>query len=155
MSKELIFMVEEAPEGGYLAQALGHSIYTEADTWQGLREAVQDAVLCHFDEAQRPEDFGSIEAAAEFWNTHSLADYWDETEPVEFTVSLQRSTILLPLEQGIAKRLSEAARRQGISAETLANLWLSERLQQIVPRTVGTRVAETREEYGHQEHQDV
>ena len=57
-------------------------------------------------------------------------------------MSLQRSTILLPLEQGIAKRLSEAARRQGISAETLANLWLSERLQQIVPRPVGTRVAE-------------
>jgi hypothetical protein len=54
MSKELIFWVEEAPEGGYLAQALGYSIYTEADTWQGLREAVQDAVLCHFDEAQRP-----------------------------------------------------------------------------------------------------
>ena len=104
---------------------------------------------------QIPEDFGSIEAAAEFWNTHSLADYWDETKSVEFKVSLQRSTILLPLEQGIAKRLSEAARRQGISAETLADLWLSERLQQIVPRTVGTRVAETREEYGHQEHQDV
>lgn len=54
MSKELIFLVEEAPEGGYLAQALGHSIYTEADTWQELREAVQDAVQCHFDEAQRP-----------------------------------------------------------------------------------------------------
>ena len=54
MSKELIFLVEEAPEGGYLAQALGYSIYTEADTWQGLREAVQDAVQCHFDEAQHP-----------------------------------------------------------------------------------------------------
>lgn len=54
MSKELIFLVEEAPEGGYLAQALGYSIYTEADTWQGLREAVQDAVQCHFDELSRP-----------------------------------------------------------------------------------------------------
>lgn len=54
MSKELIFLVEEAPEGGYLAQALGYSIYTEADTWQGLREAVQDAVQCHFDELNRP-----------------------------------------------------------------------------------------------------
>ena len=54
MSKELIFLVEEAPEGGYLAQALGHSIYTEADTWQELRVAVQDAVMCHFAEVQRP-----------------------------------------------------------------------------------------------------
>ena len=54
MSKELIFLVEEAPEGGYLAQALGYSIYTEADTWQGLREAVQDAVQCDLDELNRP-----------------------------------------------------------------------------------------------------
>ena len=54
MSKELIFLVEEAPEGGYLAQALGYSIYTEADTWPELREAVQDAVQCHFDESNRP-----------------------------------------------------------------------------------------------------
>jgi hypothetical protein len=54
MSKELIFLVEEAPEGGYLAQALGYSIHTEADTWQELREAVQDAVHCHFKESDRP-----------------------------------------------------------------------------------------------------
>ena len=48
MSKEIIFLVEEAPEGGYVAQALGHSIFTEADTWDELRAAVQDAVQCHF-----------------------------------------------------------------------------------------------------------
>jgi hypothetical protein len=54
MLKELIFLVEEAPEGGYTAQALGHSIYTEADTWTELKEAVQDAVRCHFEEDQRP-----------------------------------------------------------------------------------------------------
>lgn len=49
MLKELIFHVEEAPEGGYVARALGHSIYTEADTWEQLKEAIQDAVRCHFD----------------------------------------------------------------------------------------------------------
>ncbi|NJN94198.1 MAG: 2-oxoisovalerate dehydrogenase [Anaerolineales bacterium] len=49
MAKEIIFMVEEAPEGGYTAQALGYSIFTEADTWDELREAVQDAVRCHFE----------------------------------------------------------------------------------------------------------
>jgi len=54
MLKELIFLVEEAPEGGYTAQALGHSIYTEADTWAELKEAVQDAVRCYFEEDQRP-----------------------------------------------------------------------------------------------------
>lgn len=54
MAKEIIFMVEEAPEGGYTAQALGYSIFTEADTWDELREAVQDAVRCHFDENEKP-----------------------------------------------------------------------------------------------------
>jgi hypothetical protein len=54
MLKEIIFMVEEAPEGGYTAQALGYAIFTEADTWDELKEAVQDAVRCHFDENEKP-----------------------------------------------------------------------------------------------------
>jgi hypothetical protein len=54
MLKEIIFLVEEAPEGGYIAQALGHSIFTEADTWDELREAVQDAVRCHFEGDEWP-----------------------------------------------------------------------------------------------------
>ncbi len=54
MARELIFVVEEAPEGGYEAGALGESIFTEAETWDELREAVQDAVHCHFEEAERP-----------------------------------------------------------------------------------------------------
>lgn len=51
---ELIFLVEEAPEGGYTARALGASIFTEADTLDDLREQVRDAVRCHFDEGQGP-----------------------------------------------------------------------------------------------------
>ena len=52
---ELIFMVEEAPEGGWTARALGQSIFTEADDLASLREQVRDAVRCHFDEAQLPK----------------------------------------------------------------------------------------------------
>lgn len=52
--KELIFLVEEAPEGGYTARALGESIFTEADDMNGLREMIRDAVRCHFDEGQGP-----------------------------------------------------------------------------------------------------
>ena len=47
-------MVEEAPEGGYVARALGESIFTEADDLDALREMVRDAVACHFDEGDRP-----------------------------------------------------------------------------------------------------
>jgi len=55
MAKEVIFLVEEAPEGGYTAKALGHSIFTEADSWDELKRAIRDAVQCHFDEADRPD----------------------------------------------------------------------------------------------------
>ncbi len=54
MARELIFMIEEAPEGGYTARALGFTIYTEADTWEELKVAVQDAVACHFDDERKP-----------------------------------------------------------------------------------------------------
>lgn len=52
---EIIFLVEEAAEGGYLAHALGHSIFTEADDLPGLHESVRDAVRCHFEEGQAPQ----------------------------------------------------------------------------------------------------
>jgi hypothetical protein len=52
--QEVIFNVEEAPEGGYTARALGHSIFTQADTLEELRTMVRDAVACHFDEDKKP-----------------------------------------------------------------------------------------------------
>ena len=51
---EIIFVVEEAPEGGFNARALNGSVFTQADTVEALREAVRDAVRCHFDEADLP-----------------------------------------------------------------------------------------------------
>ena len=52
---EIVFVVEQAPEGGFTARALGESIFTEADTEAELRVAVQDAVHCHFDERTLPK----------------------------------------------------------------------------------------------------
>jgi len=54
MTSEIIFVVEESPEGGYEAKALGHSIFTQGETLEEVREAVKDAVRCHFEEDQRP-----------------------------------------------------------------------------------------------------
>ncbi len=48
---EIIFAVEESPEGGYEAHALGHPIFTQAESMDELREMVRDAVRCHFREA--------------------------------------------------------------------------------------------------------
>ncbi|MEE9319526.1 MAG: 2-oxoisovalerate dehydrogenase [Granulosicoccus sp.] len=52
---EIIFVVEDAPEGGYIARALGQPIFTEADDLVGLHQQVRDAVRCHFDEALAPK----------------------------------------------------------------------------------------------------
>ena len=49
---EILFHVRESPEGGYEARAVGHSIFTEADSWEHLREMMRDAVLCHFEEGE-------------------------------------------------------------------------------------------------------
>jgi hypothetical protein len=52
---EIIFLVEEAPEGGFTARALGQSIFTEADDVISLEANVRDAVRCHFEEDVMPQ----------------------------------------------------------------------------------------------------
>jgi hypothetical protein len=52
---EIIFLVQEAPEGGSEARGLSTPIFTEADSLDELREMVRDAVSCHFDEEVRPK----------------------------------------------------------------------------------------------------
>ncbi|CEP78043.1 2-oxoisovalerate dehydrogenase [Defluviitoga tunisiensis] len=47
--KEIIFLVEEDPEGGYTAKALGESIFTEADSLEEIKENIKNAISCHFD----------------------------------------------------------------------------------------------------------
>jgi predicted RNase H-like HicB family nuclease len=47
---EIIFVVNESNEGGYEAQALCHSIFTEADSVEELKENIREAIQCHFDE---------------------------------------------------------------------------------------------------------
>ncbi|MES2701770.1 MAG: 2-oxoisovalerate dehydrogenase [Bacteroidota bacterium] len=48
--EEIIFLVEESNDGGYIAKALGASIVTEADNYDDLRLMVKDAVNCHYDD---------------------------------------------------------------------------------------------------------
>jgi hypothetical protein len=52
---EIIFLIEEAVEGGFTARALGESIFTEVDTLETIRQQVRDAVNCHFDEGNAPK----------------------------------------------------------------------------------------------------
>jgi hypothetical protein len=53
-STEIIFSVQESPEGGYQARALGYSIFNEADSFDELKTMLRDAVSCHFDATNKP-----------------------------------------------------------------------------------------------------
>lgn len=52
---EVLFVVEEDPAGGYVAEAVGVSIVTEADTLPELRDNVRNAVRCHFEPSDMPK----------------------------------------------------------------------------------------------------
>jgi hypothetical protein len=69
----------------------------------------------------------TIEEIADFWDTHSLADYWDETEEVEFEVRAERRR-RVTLDPEVYARLETQAHTRGLLPETLVNLWVAERL---------------------------
>jgi hypothetical protein len=55
MNSEVIFLVQDSPEGGYEAKALGYPIFTEADTLDELKLMIKDAVACHFESEETPK----------------------------------------------------------------------------------------------------
>jgi hypothetical protein len=75
-----------------------------------------------------PETFDSIEAAAEFWDTHSLADYEDQLHEVDIEVRA-RQRRRVTLDPDVWEHVLSRARSRGVSPETLVNLWLLERAQ--------------------------
>ena len=70
----------------------------------------------------------SLEEIAEFWDAHSLADYWDQTHEVEFEVRATRRR-RVTIDPEIYSQVELHARTRGILPETLVNLWLIERLK--------------------------
>jgi hypothetical protein len=77
-----------------------------------------------------PEEFDGIEEAAEFWDSHILADYWDETKEAQIEVrAVRKQRVALASE--LAKQVADVARRASVSVETLVNLWVAERLQTV------------------------
>jgi hypothetical protein len=69
----------------------------------------------------------TLEEIAEFWDTHSLDDYWDETHEVEFEVRADRRR-RITLDPEVYSQLETQARVRGLLPETLVNLWVAERL---------------------------
>jgi len=79
-----------------------------------------------------PKHFKSMEEAAEFWDNHDLTDYLDLTKEVQGETDVQRRVFLTALEPSLAQKLTEVAHKQGISTETLINVWLTEKVEETV-----------------------
>jgi hypothetical protein len=76
-----------------------------------------------------PDHFNSIEEAGEFWDEHSLADYWDQTKEVYFDIEIEEEPRYIVLERKLAKKINEWAKKEKVSPEILVNLWVSEKIQ--------------------------
>ena len=74
-----------------------------------------------------PENFGSLEEFWAFWDTHSTADYEDFMEDVNVHVDIRSSKVYCAVAKDIIAQVRTQARRQGVSTETLINLWLQEK----------------------------
>jgi hypothetical protein len=74
----------------------------------------------------------TYEEMGEFWDTHDLADYWEQTKPVEFTVDIKSESVYYSLESSLDRKIQDIARNHGVSSETLLNLWVQEHLQKEV-----------------------
>jgi len=66
----------------------------------------------------------SYQELAEYWENHSLAEHWNETRAVEFELDQTKSAIYFPVAKFLADELRATASSNGISAETLLNIWL-------------------------------
>ena len=75
-----------------------------------------------------PKHFRTAEAAGRFWDSHDLANYWEQTESASVSFHLQRQAHLFAVEPRLARELHTVAAARGVSPETIANLWLRERL---------------------------
>jgi hypothetical protein len=70
----------------------------------------------------------TLEAIGNFWDSHSLADHWDETHEVVFDVKAQRRR-RITIDPELYVKVEAQARIRGLLPETLINIWLSERLK--------------------------
>ncbi len=82
-----------------------------------------------------PDEFASIQEAAEFWDNHEVTDFWEETKEVKADIKISRTPRYVPLEKETAEFIFRIARKKHISSETLVNLWLKEYLHKLANQT--------------------
>jgi hypothetical protein len=73
----------------------------------------------------------SYQEIGEFWDAHDLGEFWDQTAPAQFEVNIQSEITYYAVASNLALQLRTLAYQQGISAETLLNLWVQEKVLEV------------------------
>lgn len=74
-----------------------------------------------------PKHFQSPEEAGQFWDSHDSADYEKDMADVECEIDIKRRTFLVPLDRDLYRKVQSIARKRGVSAEVLLNMWILEK----------------------------
>jgi len=80
--------------------------------------------------SSKDRSVASYAELGQHWSGKDLGEIWDATEPAEFEVEIQSERRYYPVELSLSRRIAETAKKQGVSSETLVNIWLKERMDQ-------------------------
>lgn len=72
----------------------------------------------------------SYKEIGKFWDTHDLSDYWEETKKAEFEVDIESEMTYYALDNMLSEKIQALAKKRGVSADTLINLWVQEKLRE-------------------------
>jgi CopG antitoxin of type II toxin-antitoxin system len=75
----------------------------------------------------RASSYAEIE---EFWDKHDLSDFWNKTRKVKLEVFLEPEATYYPIEKDLSEKIQSEARKQGVSSDTLVNLWLEQKIKE-------------------------
>ena len=70
----------------------------------------------------------TYEEIGEFWDSHSITDFWDATKDAAFQVDIQSEITYYALDKTLSDGIQKLAEKRGISADTILNLWIQEKL---------------------------
>ena len=76
-----------------------------------------------------PEHFNTIEEAAEFWDTHSTADYEEYFKEVDCLFDIKKRTHFISIDGAVYDRIRAIAKKKRIPADKLVSRWIKEKLR--------------------------
>lgn len=77
----------------------------------------------------------SYQKIGEYWEARDLGEVWENTEEADFQVDLESDVFYYAVETSLSSKLHQIAREEGVSTETLVNLWLQEKVSQEITKS--------------------